>query len=196
MKFYDSRRKYWTCDGYRLRQEALAVKIAGLHVGQVVEMSIKEALEWCASVPNSLSKQKNEIAAAILKEIKERLGFLNNVGLEYLTLSRNAGTLSGGESQRIRLASQIGSGLTGVLYVLDEPSIGLHQRDNDRLLVTLKNLRDQGNTVIVVEHDEEAIREADYVFDIGPGAGVHGGQVVSQGVPQDIASDPKSMWLN
>ena len=128
-----------------------------------------------------------------MKEIKERLGFLNNVGLEYLTLSRNAGTLSGGESQRIRLASQIGSGLTGVLYVLDEPSIGLHQRDNDRLLVTLKNLRDQGNTVIVVEHDEEAIREADYVFDIGPGAGVHGGQVVSQGVPQDIASDPKSL---
>lgn len=190
---YQNNRPCGTCDGYRLRQEALAVKIAGLHVGQVVEMSIKEALEWCASVPDSLSKQKNEIAAAILKEIKERLGFLNNVGLEYLTLSRNAGTLSGGESQRIRLASQIGSGLTGVLYVLDEPSIGLHQRDNDRLLVTLKNLRDQGNTVIVVEHDEEAIREADYVFDIGPGAGVHGGQVVSQGVPQDIASDPKSL---
>ena len=190
---YQNNRPCGTCNGYRLRQEALAVKIAGLHVGQVVEMSIKEALEWCASVPDSLSKQKNEIAAAILKEIKERLGFLNNVGLEYLTLSRNAGTLSGGESQRIRLASQIGSGLTGVLYVLDEPSIGLHQRDNDRLLVTLKNLRDQGNTVIVVEHDEEAIREADYVFDIGPGAGVHGGQVVSQGVPQDIASDPKSL---
>ena len=190
---YQNNRSCGTCDGYRLRQEALAVKIADLHVGQVVEMSIKEALEWCASVPDSLSKQKNEIAAAILKEIKERLGFLNNVGLEYLTLSRNAGTLSGGESQRIRLASQIGSGLTGVLYVLDEPSIGLHQRDNDRLLVTLKNLRDQGNTVIVVEHDEEAIREADYVFDIGPGAGVHGGQVVSQGVPQDIASDPKSL---
>ena len=190
---YQNNRPCGTCDGYRLRQEALAVKIAGLHVGQVVEMSIKDALEWCASVPDSLSKQKNEIAAAILKEIKERLGFLNNVGLEYLTLSRNAGTLSGGESQRIRLASQIGSGLTGVLYVLDEPSIGLHQRDNDRLLVTLKNLRDQGNTVIVVEHDEEAIREADYVFDIGPGAGVHGGQVVSQGVPQDIASDPKSL---
>ena len=190
---YQNNRPCRTCDGYRLRQEALAVKIAGLHVGQVVEMSIKEALEWCASVPDSLSKQKNDIAAAILKEIKERLGFLNNVGLEYLTLSRNAGTLSGGESQRIRLASQIGSGLTGVLYVLDEPSIGLHQRDNDRLLVTLKNLRDQGNTVIVVEHDEEAIREADYVFDIGPGAGVHGGQVVSQGVPQDIASDPKSL---
>jgi excinuclease ABC subunit A len=146
-------------------------------------MSIREAYEWCETVPKHLTKQKNEIARAILKEIRERLGFLNNVGLEYLTLSRNAGTLSGGESQRIRLASQIGSGLTGVLYVLDEPSIGLHQRDNDRLLTTLKNLRDQGNTVIVVEHDEEAIREADYVFDIGPGAGVHGGQVVSHGHP-------------
>jgi excinuclease ABC subunit A len=140
-----------------------------------------------------LSDQKNQIAAAILKEIRERLGFLNNVGLEYLTLSRNAGTLSGGESQRIRLASQIGSGLTGVLYVLDEPSIGLHQRDNDRLLTTLKNLRDQGNTVIVVEHDEEAIREADYVFDIGPGAGVHGGHVVSRGTPAEVAADPNSL---
>jgi excinuclease ABC subunit A len=154
-------------------------------VGQVVEMSIREALAWCEACPPA-DAQKNEIARAILKEIRERLGFLNNVGLEYLTLSRNAGTLSGGESQRIRLASQIGSGLTGVLYVLDEPSIGLHQRDNDRLLTTLKNLRDQGNTVIVVEHDEEAIREADYVFDIGPGAGVHGGQVVAQGTPAEI----------
>ena len=148
---------------------------------------------WCQSVPKSLSKQKNEIAHTILKEISERLGFLNNVGLEYLTLSRSAGTLSGGESQRIRLASQIGSGLTGVLYVLDEPSIGLHQRDNDRLLHTLKNLRDQGNTVIVVEHDEEAIREADYVFDIGPGAGVHGGQIVSHGRPLSIQKDQKSL---
>jgi excinuclease ABC subunit A len=156
-------------------------------------MSIKEAYEWCKTVPEHLSNQKNEIARAILKEIRERLGFLNNVGLEYLTLSRNAGTLSGGESQRIRLASQIGSGLTGVLYVLDEPSIGLHQRDNDRLLTTLKNLRDQGNTVIVVEHDEDAIREADYVFDIGPGAGVHGGQVVSHGTPDHIAADPSSL---
>jgi len=156
-------------------------------------MSIKEAYEWCNTVPQHLSKQKNEIARAILKEIRERLGFLNNVGLEYLTLSRNAGTLSGGESQRIRLASQIGSGLTGVLYVLDEPSIGLHQRDNDRLLTTLKNLRDQGNTVIVVEHDEDAIREADYVFDIGPGAGVHGGQVVSHGTPEHVAADPNSL---
>ena len=190
---YQNNRPCGTCGGYRLREEALAVKIAGLHVGQVVQMSIKEAFDWTLSVPDSLSAQKNEIARAILKEIRERLGFLNNVGLEYLTLSRNAGTLSGGESQRIRLASQIGSGLTGVLYVLDEPSIGLHQRDNDRLLQTLKNLRDQGNTVIVVEHDEEAIREADYVFDIGPGAGVHGGQVVSHGTPAEITADPNSV---
>ncbi|MCV6597763.1 MAG: excinuclease ABC subunit UvrA, partial [Mangrovicoccus sp.] len=176
---YQNNRSCGTCGGHRLRAEALAVKIAGLHVGEVVQMSIRDAADWCAGVPQTLSKQKNEIAHAILKEIRERLGFLNNVGLEYLTLSRNAGTLSGGESQRIRLASQIGSGLTGVLYVLDEPSIGLHQRDNDRLLTTLKNLRDQGNTVIVVEHDEEAIREADYVLDIGPGAGVHGGQIIA-----------------
>jgi excinuclease ABC subunit A len=190
---YQNNRPCGACGGYRLREEALAVKIAGLHVGQVVQMSIKEAAQWCETVPGSLTNQKNEIARAILKEIRERLGFLNNVGLEYLTLSRNAGTLSGGESQRIRLASQIGSGLTGVLYVLDEPSIGLHQRDNDRLLTTLKNLRDQGNTVIVVEHDEEAIREADYVFDIGPGAGVHGGRVVSKGTPAEIAADPASL---
>ncbi|MEM7319578.1 MAG: excinuclease ABC subunit UvrA, partial [Pseudomonadota bacterium] len=190
---YQNNRSCGSCGGYRLREEALAVKIAGLHVGQVVQMSIREAFAWCKQVPEHLSDQKNEIARAILKEIRERLGFLNNVGLEYLTLSRSSGTLSGGESQRIRLASQIGSGLTGVLYVLDEPSIGLHQRDNDRLLGTLKNLRDQGNTVIVVEHDEEAIREADYVFDIGPGAGVHGGQVVSQGTPSDIASDAGSI---
>lgn len=190
---YQNKQACGACGGFRLRPEALAVKIAGLHVGEVVQMSIKEAFAWCASVPEHLTAQKNEIARAILKEISERLGFLNNVGLEYLTLSRNAGTLSGGESQRIRLASQIGSGLTGVLYVLDEPSIGLHQRDNDRLLITLKNLRDQGNTVIVVEHDEEAIREADYVFDIGPGAGVHGGQIVAKGTPSEIAADPASI---
>ncbi len=190
---YQNNRPCQTCHGYRLRPEALAVKIAGLHAGEVVQMSIREAFDWCEAVPKHLSKQKNEIAAAILKEIRERLGFLNNVGLEYLTLSRNSGTLSGGESQRIRLASQIGSGLTGVLYVLDEPSIGLHQRDNGRLLQTLKNLRDQGNTVIVVEHDEEAIRAADYVFDIGPGAGVHGGQVVAKGLPEEIANDPASL---
>jgi excinuclease ABC subunit A len=190
---YQNNRPCGTCDGYRLRAEALAVKIADLHAGQVVQMSISEAYAWCEEVPAKLTKQKNEIAKAILKEIRERLGFLNNVGLEYLTLSRASGTLSGGESQRIRLASQIGSGLTGVLYVLDEPSIGLHQRDNDRLLLTLKNLRDQGNTVIVVEHDEEAIREADYVFDIGPGAGLHGGEVVSHGTPEFVANDPNSL---
>ncbi|MDP5215972.1 excinuclease ABC subunit UvrA [Ruegeria sp. 2205SS24-7] len=190
---YQNNRPCGTCDGYRLRPEALAVKIAGLHVGQVVQMSIRQALAWIEDVPNHLSVQKQEIARAIVKEIRERLGFLNNVGLEYLTLSRSSGTLSGGESQRIRLASQIGSGLTGVLYVLDEPSIGLHQRDNDRLLGTLKNLRDQGNTVIVVEHDEEAIRAADYVFDIGPGAGVHGGQVVSHGTPDVVAADAASI---
>ena len=193
MERYQNNRPCHTCHGYRLKPEALAVKIAGLHVGQVVQMSIKEAFAWIETVPASLTAQKNEIARAILKEIRERLGFLVNVGLDYLTMSRNAGTLSGGESQRIRLASQIGSGLTGVLYVLDEPSIGLHQRDNDRLLTTLKNLRDQGNTVLVVEHDEDAIREADYVFDIGPGAGVHGGQVIAHGTPSEIAADPVSL---
>ncbi|MEM7731416.1 MAG: excinuclease ABC subunit UvrA [Pseudomonadota bacterium] len=195
---YQNNRSCGSCEGYRLREEALAVKIGSeddglLHVGQVVQMSIREAYAWCESVPGNLTAQRNEIARAILKEIRERLGFLNNVGLEYLTLSRNAGTLSGGESQRIRLASQIGSGLTGVLYVLDEPSIGLHQRDNGRLLTTLQNLRDQGNTVIVVEHDEEAIRTADYVFDIGPGAGVHGGEVVSHGKPEQVAGDAGSV---
>ena len=193
MERFQNNRPCGTCEGYRLRPEALAVKIAGLHVGQVVKMSIREAHQWIASVPATLTGQQNEIAKAILKEIRERLGFLVNVGLDYLTLSRNAGTLSGGESQRIRLASQIGSGLTGVLYVLDEPSIGLHQRDNDRLLTTLKNLRDQGNTVLVVEHDEDAIREADYVFDIGPGAGVHGGRVISHGTPAQVAADPASL---
>ncbi|WP_370282371.1 excinuclease ABC subunit UvrA [Pseudooceanicola sp.] len=197
---YQNNRPCHACNGYRLKDEALAVQIgpakdreARMHIGQVVQLSIREALDWIEIAPEHLSQQKNEIARAILKEIRERLGFLNNVGLEYLTLSRASGTLSGGESQRIRLASQIGSGLTGVLYVLDEPSIGLHQRDNGRLLQTLKNLRDQGNTVIVVEHDEEAIREADYVFDIGPGAGVHGGQVIAHGKPGEIAADPKSL---
>ncbi|WP_412554864.1 excinuclease ABC subunit UvrA [Shimia sp. MIT1388] len=190
---YQNNRPCGACRGHRLREEALAVRIAEKHVGHVVQLSIREALAWIESVPAALTPQRQEIARAIVKEIQERLGFLNNVGLEYLTLSRNSGTLSGGESQRIRLASQIGSGLTGVLYVLDEPSIGLHQRDNDRLLTTLKNLRDQGNTVIVVEHDEEAVREADYVFDIGPGAGVHGGQVVSKGKPEEIAADPASL---
>lgn len=190
---YQNNRPCGACHGYRLRPEALAVKIGGLHVGQVVEMSIREAHAWAETVPEALTKQRNEIARPILKEIRERLGFLVNVGLDYLTLSRSAGTLSGGESQRIRLASQIGSGLTGVLYVLDEPSIGLHQRDNDRLIATLKNLRDAGNTVLVVEHDEDMIRQSDHVFDIGPGAGVHGGRVVAHGTPEEIARDPASL---
>ena len=190
---YQNNRHCGSCDGYRLRAEALAVRIGDLHAGQVVQLSIRECLDWIEGVPDSLTKQKNEVAVAILKEIRERLGFLVNVGLDYLTLSRASGTLSGGESQRIRLASQIGSGLTGVLYVLDEPSIGLHQRDNDRLLVTLKNLRDQGNTVIVVEHDEEAIRSADYVLDIGPGAGVHGGEIIARGTPEQIIKNKKSI---
>ncbi len=193
MERYQNNRHCGTCGGFRLRPEALAVRIAGIHAGQAVQMSIREAYDWTVSVPASLTVQKNEIARAILKEIRERLGFLVNVGLDYLTLARNSGTLSGGESQRIRLASQIGSGLTGVLYVLDEPSIGLHQRDNDRLLTTLKNLRDQGNTVIVVEHDEEAIREADHVIDIGPGAGVHGGEIIAFGTPDDICAAEKSV---
>lgn len=193
MERYQNSRPCGACHGYRLKPEALAVKIAQIHIGQVVEKSIREAFAWVDTVAETLTNQKNEIAKPILKEIRERLGFLVNVGLDYLTLSRNAGTLSGGESQRIRLASQIGSGLTGVLYVLDEPSIGLHQRDNDRLLATLKGLRDQGNSVLVVEHDEDAIREADYVFDIGPGAGVHGGRVIAHGTPEQIAADPASL---
>ena len=181
------------CGGYRLKPQALAIKVNGKHIGEVTDMSIKTANDWFAGLPKTLTKQQNEIATRILKEIRERLQFLNDVGLEYLTLSRSSGTLSGGESQRIRLASQIGSGLTGVLYVLDEPSIGLHQRDNDRLLGTLKHLRDIGNTVIVVEHDEDAILAADYVVDIGPGAGVHGGRIVSQGTPAEIMADPESL---
>ncbi len=190
---YQNNRPCGACHGFRLKPEALAVRIGGLHVGEMARMSIREAFAWVGTVPASLTSQRNEIARAILKEIGERLGFLVNVGLDYLTLARNAGTLSGGESQRIRLASQIGSGLTGVLYVLDEPSIGLHQRDNGRLLTTLKNLRDAGNTVIVVEHDEEAIREADHVIDIGPGAGVHGGRIIATGTPAEIAANPDSV---
>jgi excinuclease ABC subunit A len=181
------------CGGYRLKPQALAVKINALHIGQVTEFSIRTANDWFAELPKTLSKKQNEIAVRILKEIRERLQFLVDVGLDYLTLSRAAGTLSGGESQRIRLASQIGSGLTGVLYVLDEPSIGLHQRDNARLLVTLKHLRDIGNTVIVVEHDEDAILTADYVVDIGPGAGIHGGNIVAQGSPDDIMASSDSI---
>jgi len=181
------------CNGYRLKPEALAVKINKLHISQVAEMSIRVARDWFDVLPETFTDKQNEIAVRILKEIRDRLRFLNDVGLEYLSLSRNSGTLSGGESQRIRLASQIGSGLTGVLYVLDEPSIGLHQRDNARLLETLKHLRDIGNTVIVVEHDEDAILSADDVVDIGPAAGVHGGQVIAHGTPQDIMANPKSL---
>jgi excinuclease ABC subunit A len=181
------------CHGYRLKPEALAVKIAGKHIGEVTEQSIRKADQWFTDLPASLNEKQNEIAVRVLKEIRERLRFLNDVGLDYLTLSRNSGTLSGGESQRIRLASQIGSGLTGVLYVLDEPSIGLHQRDNARLLDTLKHLRDIGNTVIVVEHDEDAILHADYVVDIGPAAGIHGGHIIAQGTPQQIMASPASI---
>ncbi|MBN8981265.1 MAG: excinuclease ABC subunit UvrA [Rhizobiales bacterium] len=181
------------CHGYRLKPEALCVKIDGKHVGEISELSVLRALEWFDTVPKSLNKQQNEIATRILKEIRERLTFLLDVGLNYLTLSRSAGTLSGGESQRIRLASQIGSGLTGVLYVLDEPSIGLHQRDNARLLDTLRRLRDLGNTVIVVEHDEDAIEAADHVVDVGPGAGINGGNIVAHGTPQQVMDNPKSL---
>ena len=190
---YQTVTKCEACGGHRLKPEALAVKIAGLNVSEVTDMSIDEAAKWFKACEKGMSKQQREIARRILREINERLGFLVNVGLEYLTLSRASGTLSGGESQRIRLASQIGSGLTGVLYVLDEPSIGLHQRDNDRLLETLKRLRDLGNTVIVVEHDEDAIRTADYLLDLGPGAGVHGGEVIARGTPEEVMAEPKSL---
>jgi excinuclease ABC subunit A len=191
--------KYFTdipchaCNGYRLKPEALCVKVGEKHIGEVSELSVKRAGEWFAALPDRLTPKQNEIAVRVLKEIRERLRFLVDVGLDYLTLARASGTLSGGESQRIRLASQIGSGLTGVLYVLDEPSIGLHQRDNARLLETLKRLRDLGNTVIVVEHDEDAIRTADHVVDIGPKAGVHGGHIVAQGTPADIMANPASL---
>lgn len=181
------------CKGYRLKPEALAVKINGKHISEAGEVSIADAQQWFGNLNSTLTKQQAEIAARILKEINERLTFLVNVGLDYLSLSRASATLSGGESQRIRLASQIGSGLTGVMYVLDEPSIGLHQRDNNRLLDTLKHLRDIGNTVLVVEHDEDAIRIADYLIDMGPGAGVHGGQVVAAGTPDQVFKNKQSV---
>ncbi|MGF7161420.1 excinuclease ABC subunit A [Rhodoligotrophos appendicifer] len=190
---YQSDHPCESCNGYRLKPQALAVKIGGLHIGQVSQKSIRVARDWFETIETTLTSKQREIAGRILKEIRERLRFLVNVGLDYLTLSRNSGSLSGGESQRIRLASQIGSGLTGVLYVLDEPSIGLHQRDNAMLLETLKRLRDLGNTVIVVEHDEDAILLADYVVDIGPGAGIHGGEIIAQGSPQDIMASPNSL---
>ncbi|MEP0235205.1 excinuclease ABC subunit UvrA [Roseibium sp.] len=182
-----------SCGGYRLKPEALAVKIADRHIGQITELSIRDAALWFNDLPEKLSQKQEEIAGRILKEIRDRLKFLNDVGLEYLSMSRSSGTLSGGESQRIRLASQIGSGLTGVLYVLDEPSIGLHQRDNARLIETLKHLRDLGNTVIVVEHDEDAVLTADHVVDVGPGAGVHGGEIIATGTPADVMANPKSL---
>ena len=181
------------CKGFRLKPQSLAVKIDGKHIGEASRLSIRAANEWFGALPGKLTTKQNEIATRVLKEIRERLRFLNDVGLDYLALSRNSGTLSGGESQRIRLASQIGSGLTGVLYVLDEPSIGLHQRDNARLLDTLKHLRDLGNSVLVVEHDEDAILHADHVVDIGPGAGVHGGEIIAEGTPQDIMANPESL---
>jgi excinuclease ABC subunit A len=181
------------CSGYRLKPEALAVKIDGKHIGEITELSIRSAADWAEKLPKRLNAKQKEIADRILKEIRERLRFLVDVGLDYLSLDRKAGTLSGGEGQRIRLASQIGSGLTGVLYVLDEPSIGLHQRDNERLLATLRHLRDLGNTVLVVEHDEDAIRTADYVVDIGPAAGIHGGEVVAAGTPAQIMANRKSL---
>ena len=181
------------CHGARLKPEALAVKIGMRNISEVTALSIADAVDWFSGLHKKLTAKQREIAERILKEINERLGFLNNVGLDYLTLDRASGTLSGGESQRIRLASQIGSGLTGVLYVLDEPSIGLHQRDNDRLLATLRRLRDIGNTVIVVEHDEDAIRSADHLIDMGPGAGAHGGRIVAQGTPDEVMRNPSSM---
>jgi excinuclease ABC subunit A len=190
---YQSAAPCETCNGARLRPEPLAVKIAGEDISMSTRRSVRHALAWFSTLEEKLNGQQKEIARAILKEINERLGFLNNVGLDYLNLDRTSGTLSGGESQRIRLASQIGSGLSGVLYVLDEPSIGLHQRDNDRLLVTLKRLRDLGNTVIVVEHDEDAIRTADYVIDMGPGAGAHGGEVVARGTLEEVLANEKSL---
>lgn len=180
-----------TCKGYRLKKETLAVLINGKHIGEMTDLSVSDALDFYEKI--ELSEKDLQIAQLILREIKERLSFLNNVGLDYLTLSRSAGTLSGGEAQRIRLATQIGSRLTGVLYILDEPSIGLHQRDNDRLIGTLKNMRDIGNTLIVVEHDEDTMLAADYLIDIGPGAGVHGGEVISAGTPQEVMKDPKSL---
>jgi excinuclease ABC subunit A len=190
---YQSAAPCETCNGARLRPEPLSVKIAGEDISQSTRRSVRHALEWFSTLQDKLSPQHQEIARAILKEINERLGFLNNVGLDYLDLNRTSGTLSGGESQRIRLASQIGSGLSGVLYVLDEPSIGLHQKDNDRLLETLQRLKSLGNTVLVVEHDEDSIRTADHIIDMGPGAGVRGGEVVCAGKLEDILSCERSI---
>lgn len=191
MEKYMAQQACPSCKGYRLKTETLAVKIADKHIGQVTEYSIQDADTFFKEL--DLSEKDMQIAKLVLREIEERLGFLVNVGLDYLTLNRAAGTLSGGEAQRIRLATQIGSRLTGVLYILDEPSIGLHQRDNDRLISTLQNMRDIGNTLIVVEHDEDTMLAADYLIDVGPGAGVHGGQIVAAGTPQEVMENPKSL---
>ena len=190
---YQAEKPCAVCNGARLKPEALAVRVGGKNIAEASELSIRAASAWFATVIDTLTPQRQEIARRILREIGERLQFLVDVGLDYLTLSRGSATLSGGESQRIRLASQIGSGLTGVLYVLDEPSIGLHQRDNERLLGTLRRLRDLGNTVLVVEHDEEAIRAADHLIDMGPAAGIDGGRVVAEGTPPEVSANPKSL---
>lgn len=190
---YRSHQKCELCDGHRLKQESLCVKISDSHIGHISQMTISDAHHWCSNVSEKLSPKHQQISARIFKELRERLQFLLDVGLEYLSLSRGAGTLSGGESQRIRLASQIGSGLSGVLYVLDEPSIGLHQRDNAKLIQTMKNLRDLGNTIIVVEHDEDTMMEADHIIDVGPGAGIHGGEIIAEGNVKDIKKNPRSI---
>ncbi len=193
MTRYQAEKPCKVCNGARLKPEALAVRVAGKDIAAASDLSIRSALDWFRGVEATLTPQRAEIARRILREIVERLQFLVDVGLDYLTLSRGSATLSGGESQRIRLASQIGSGLTGVLYVLDEPSIGLHQRDNERLLGTLRRLKALGNTVIVVEHDEDAIRAADHLIDMGPAAGTEGGYVIAQGTPAEVAANPKSL---
>lgn len=191
MEKYLAERPCKSCKGYRLSKEALSVKVVGKHIGELTALSIEKAIEFFQSL--TLSEKETQIARLIIREINERLQFLANVGLDYVTLSRSAGTLSGGEAQRIRLATQIGSRLTGVLYILDEPSIGLHQRDNELLIGSLKKMRDIGNTLIVVEHDEDTMMEADYLIDIGPGAGVHGGEIMSAGTPQEVMNDPNSL---
>ncbi len=193
MARYQAEKPCVVCNGARLKPEALSVRVAGKNIAEASDLSIRAALGWFAEVLPQLNPQRQEIAGRILREIVDRLRFLVDVGLDYLTLARGSATLSGGESQRIRLASQIGSGLTGVLYVLDEPSIGLHQRDNERLLGTLRRLRDLGNTVLVVEHDEDAIRAADHLIDMGPAAGVNGGHVIAEGTPNAVAANPKSL---
>jgi excinuclease ABC subunit A len=190
---YQSYKACSSCGGMRLKKESLCVRVGGINIGEVCRMTITDAIQWFENLEGRLSEKHWQIAERVLKEIRKRLGFLHDVGLEYLTLNRQANTLSGGESQRIRLASQIGSGLSGVLYVLDEPSIGLHQCDNDRLLHTLRHLRDIGNTVLVVEHDEDTMRSADYIIDVGPGAGIHGGEIVAHGTPQEVQNNPNSL---